>query len=316
MQPLVSFLLPAYKVQHLDKAIKSILNQSFNDFELIVVNDCSPDDIENIVKKYHDDRLRYYKNGKNIGGKDLVAQWNQCLNYAKGEWSVMASDDDIYHPDFLQEMISLSEKYPQNDVFHCNILTIDDNDRIIDVSHQIGEHETILQNFYYRMTYQRIEAFQDYFIRTSRLKQIGGYLYFPLATFSDITTIVSIAGNNGIICSNKYLFKWRCNGKNISTNPNTCIDRIKACEKLISWIESNYSMFDFLDDEVSLWIKERFLSDIHYKTTESVKYLVQQMPIEDLKAMLKQKNWTYRLIDRKYVKRNRLVRIKNTLTLR
>lgn len=165
MSPLVSFILPAYKGQHLAEAIESIMNQSFTDFELVIVNDCSPDNIDGIVARFQDERIRYYKNNENIGGDSLVKQWNLCLSFAKGEWTILASDDDIYHPDYLQEMIHLSEKWPQNDVFHCNILIIDDYNNVTDVSPQISEHETCLQNLYYRLTNSRVEALQDYFIR-------------------------------------------------------------------------------------------------------------------------------------------------------
>lgn len=103
MSPFVSFILPAYKGRYLSEAIESILNQTFTDFELVIVNDCSPDDIDGIESTFVDSRIRYYRNESNIGGKDLVAQWNRCLALARGEWTVMASDDDIYDKSFLKE---------------------------------------------------------------------------------------------------------------------------------------------------------------------------------------------------------------------
>ena len=102
-----SFLLPAYKARFFREALDSILAQSYKDFELIIVNDASPEDLDSIVKGYNDPRIRYYVNEKNIGGKDLVAQWNHCLEYANGEYVILASDDDVYSPLYLEKMDEL-----------------------------------------------------------------------------------------------------------------------------------------------------------------------------------------------------------------
>lgn len=309
----ISFLIPAYKGTHLHEAIESILNQTFSNFELIIVNDCSPDDIDSIVSDFNDDRIQYYKNEKNIGSKNLVKQWNKCLNFAQGEWTVMASDDDVYHPEYLSEMIRLTKEYPNNDVFHCNIIQIDDKGEIIEICSQVSEYESCLQNAYYRLTYSRTEALQDYFFRTYKLKAIGGFIDYPLATFADIATILSIANRNGIICSSRYLFKWRNNGKNISSNPFTCKTRIGACEQIFEWVMKQFEMDNDYDDDVSNWIKERFIRDIRRCTVSAEQLMIQQMPQEHLNELLKLNPWPFKLLDRQYAVRNKYIRIKNKL---
>ena len=99
-----SFVLPAYKAKYLTEALDSIVNQTYTDFELIIVNDASPEDIDSIVGSYNDKRIQYYKNLENMGGKDLVAQWNYSISYAKGEYLILASDDDIYSLEYLEKM--------------------------------------------------------------------------------------------------------------------------------------------------------------------------------------------------------------------
>ena len=81
-----SFVLPAYKATFLKEAIDSIIAQTYTNYELIIVNDASPQDINSIVNSYHDERIRYYINNVNIGGEDLVEQWNHCITYAKGDY--------------------------------------------------------------------------------------------------------------------------------------------------------------------------------------------------------------------------------------
>ena len=62
MYPKYSFILPAYKASFFREAIDSILAQSYTDFELIIVNDASPEDLTSIVNGYSDNRIQYYIN--------------------------------------------------------------------------------------------------------------------------------------------------------------------------------------------------------------------------------------------------------------
>ena len=77
--PLLSFVMPAYKGQWLSSAVESILAQTYTNIELIVVNDCSPDDLDATMAQYDDPRIRYYHNKENLGGKYLTKQWEHCI---------------------------------------------------------------------------------------------------------------------------------------------------------------------------------------------------------------------------------------------
>lgn len=65
----ISFIMPAYKSQYLSAAIESILAQDCGNWELVIVDDCSPEDLKSIVDRYNDDRIRYYRNEKNLGAE-------------------------------------------------------------------------------------------------------------------------------------------------------------------------------------------------------------------------------------------------------
>lgn len=124
IQSKYSFILPAYKSKYLKNSINSILNQSYTDFELIIVNDTSPENIDSIINSYTDKRIQYHKNEINIGGENLVKQWNHCLSFAKGEFIILATDDDEYTPDYLEKMNILVEKYPFVNAFRPRITHI------------------------------------------------------------------------------------------------------------------------------------------------------------------------------------------------
>ena len=102
---LVSIGIPAYKATYLKEAIDSVLNQTYTKFELIIVNDKSPENIEEIISTYNDKRIRYYKNEDNLGKTSIVLNWNKCLSYANGDFFVLLCDDDIMLPNFIATML-------------------------------------------------------------------------------------------------------------------------------------------------------------------------------------------------------------------
>ena len=110
--PRVSVLTPIYNTNpdHLRECIESILNQTFTDFEFLILND-SPDnkEIEKIVKEYakHDKRIKYYKNTKNMG---ITPSRNKLLDLARGEYIAIFDHDDISLPTRLEKQVDVLDK--------------------------------------------------------------------------------------------------------------------------------------------------------------------------------------------------------------
>jgi len=104
ISPKVSVLIPTYNYGHiLHETIESVLAQTFTDFELVIVDNCSTDNTEDVVRSYMSDpRVVYYKNDKNIG---LAGNWNRCLELAKGEYIKMLCADDKLHPLLLERYV-------------------------------------------------------------------------------------------------------------------------------------------------------------------------------------------------------------------
>jgi glycosyltransferase involved in cell wall biosynthesis len=113
-KPLVSVVMPTYKRAHLlPKAINSILSQSFKNFELIIINDGSPDNTIDVVKSFNDKRIRFYTNDKNRG---ISYSRNRGFNQAKGKYVMIMDDDDISLPDRMKLQVDYLENNPQIDV--------------------------------------------------------------------------------------------------------------------------------------------------------------------------------------------------------
>ena len=128
-----SITIPAYKAKYLNECIDSILAQTYKDFELVIVNDASPEDLDSIVNLYNDCRIRYYVNEKNCGAINVVDNWNKCLAYANGEFIICMGDDDKLMPNCLEEYAKIIAKNPNLDVFHGRVLRIDDDSNVIDI---------------------------------------------------------------------------------------------------------------------------------------------------------------------------------------
>ena len=143
-----SFVLPAYKRQFIKEAIDSILAQTYTNFELIIVNDASPEGLDEIIKSYNDNRISYYINEKNLGGKNLVKQWNHSISYAKGDYIILASDDDIYHSEYLATMDALVNKYPNTNVFRPRIQIIDGEGNSVRTESFMREHMSFPEFIY------------------------------------------------------------------------------------------------------------------------------------------------------------------------
>lgn len=96
--------MPVYNgAVFLASAIDSILNQSFSEFELIIINDGSTDESEKIILSYSDHRIVYIRNEKNLG---LVNSLNKCIKICKGEFIARMDADDISLPDRLQTQVN------------------------------------------------------------------------------------------------------------------------------------------------------------------------------------------------------------------
>lgn len=108
--PKVSVLIPTYNYANfLDEAIESVLAQTFTDFELIIVDNCSTDNTSEVVKKYlADKRISFYINETNLG---LVGNWNKCLEYARGEYVKFLCADDKFYPQLLEKFVAVMEQY-------------------------------------------------------------------------------------------------------------------------------------------------------------------------------------------------------------
>ncbi|WP_010664244.1 glycosyltransferase family 2 protein [Marinilabilia salmonicolor] len=232
--------IPAYKDKFLSQCIISILNQTYNDFELIIVNDASPADLDSIVSGFKDKRIKYYKNTKNFGAINLVDNWNKCLSYAKGEYFVLMGDDDMLEPNYLYEFNKLISNNPNLDVFHCRSYIINEESVKIGLTPVWAEFETVYDNIFHRMKSGRQQFISDFVYRTSALKNRGGFYKIPLAWGTDDITSFIAMDKKGIAHTNKPLFCYRRSPVTISSSGNS-EQKLLALDLYQEWMDDYVS---------------------------------------------------------------------------
>ena len=105
----------------LKRAIESVLNQRFAQWEMCIVGDCTPDDTEAVVTSFHDERIRFYNLPVKspVGAHGAIAKNYAIQHMAKGKYIAYLDDDDAYRPQFLETMVGYMELYPECEVAYC-----------------------------------------------------------------------------------------------------------------------------------------------------------------------------------------------------
>ena len=215
-----SIAIPAYKSKFLQECISSVLSQSYGDFELIIVNDASPERIDEIVSSFKDQRIKYYINKENCGAVNLVDNWNKCLQYASGDFFICMGDDDKLLPNCLEEYNKLINEYPNLNIFHGWTEIINEDSEIITMQEPRPLKECVYSMMWNRWKY-RNQYIGDFLFRTDALKSAGGFYKIPLAWGSDDITTYIIAKDKGIANTQTPVFQYRRNSYTISSVGNS-----------------------------------------------------------------------------------------------
>ncbi len=237
-----TFLLPIYKSAFLKQALQSITSQTFCDFSVIVSDDCSPEPIKEVVDGFaNDPRVQYRRNESNFGALRLVDHWNLLLSLCNSEYVIVASDDDVYEPCFLEIVDKLTEKYPNVDLFHARANTIDSEGCVLrsdSVSDEFYDTETLISHY---LCADSVLCIGNYIFKTEVLRRIGGFVDFPYAWKSDTATQMSMA-INGVANTSEILFGFRMSGQNISSqkprDKETDARKLDSILQFERWLES------------------------------------------------------------------------------
>lgn len=231
-----SILIPAFKINFLKECLLSIVNQTDSDFEVIIVDDHSPENIKQIVAEVNDNRIKYYRNEQNCGAKNVVDNWNICLRYASGDFVLCMGDDDVLAPDCLEVYGQLIEKYPNLGVYHTRSYIIDEESKPFRATELRSEKENTLDLIWRSINGGCTQFIGDFLYNRQMLLNDGGFYKLPFAWGSDYLSAFIGSTHGGIVHTNKPLFRYRKNRYTISSSSNAD-EKIKAQHELYDWMD-------------------------------------------------------------------------------
>src|SRR5215510_11061089 len=126
MYPKVSFIVPCYNLAHLlSDCVNSILTQTYENFEILIMDDCSPDHTPEVARSFHDSRIQYVRNEKNLGNN---SNYNKGINQARGQYIWLISADDRLRRNYvLTRYVQLMDDHPQVGYVFCPAMALQGN---------------------------------------------------------------------------------------------------------------------------------------------------------------------------------------------
>lgn len=232
-----SILIPAYKVAFLNECIMSIIEQTHKDFELIIVDDASPEDLHSVVSQFADTRIKYYRNDVNYGALDVVDNWNKCLSLAKGDYVICMGDDDKLLPNCLEEYAQLIDKYPGIGLLHGWTEIIGEDSIPYELTTHRCERESAISLLWHRWNAYHLQFIGDFCFERKWLVSQGGFYKLPLAWASDDISAIIGASKNGVANTQTVVFQYRRNKHTISNTGNAEM-KMKAVLDEIKWYKN------------------------------------------------------------------------------
>ena len=262
---MITIVIPLYnKESQIVDAIQSVFSQSFQDFELIVVNDGSTDNSIEMVKRFVDPRIKLITQ-KNAG---VSAARNHGIKEAKGEFITFLDADDSWEPDFLKTQIYLAKKYTDCHVFVTNYMfrySFGEQEYTIIKKLPFTENDGVLSNYFEiaSCSHPPITSI-SVMMYTKAILSIGG---FPVGIKSgeDLLTWARLAVRYKIAYSRSVMAIYNMGeGYNFSNLPPRKQDMNDPVGKALVLLHHQYPAIKGLRQYVSHWHKMRASVSIRY----------------------------------------------------
>lgn len=239
-EPLISIIIPTYnRADLLPRSIESVLNQTYKNFELIIVDDKSTDESLKVIKKYlnEDKRIKLIKHSKNLGGS--IAR-NTGIKESKGKYVAFQDSDDEWLPEKLELQVKKILKNKEIDVVSCGVVYHDQAGKIADqfIPSEMGK------NLFEKMIVKEIvPGTQSILVKRSCLENVGGFDITPAN--QDYMLYIKLAKEKYFFdFINKPLVNVYLQKKSITSNLD---GRIRGRLNLINKIEE-YGLNKYLEN--------------------------------------------------------------------
>lgn len=236
----LAIVIPAYKAKFLSETLDSIAAQIDQRFCVYIGDDCSPEKIGDIVSQYKGRfNYVYQRFDTNLGGADLVAQWERCIAMTQGEeWIWLFSDDDYMDKECVAAFYrELNRNRHQVDLYRFDVRILNR-----DVYAEQSDFPVLTDSVYlYKNKMSgKCPCFAVEYIFSRRIyQQQGGFQNFDLAWNSDVATWIKF-GTNGIVTIKGPVVTWRASGDNITTDVSNGVNarKWKATVSFLVWVKN------------------------------------------------------------------------------
>lgn len=253
---MISVIIPLYnKELHISNTINSVLSQTYQDFEIVIVDDGSADKSVKEVKKFEDPRIRLISQ-PNSG---VSVARNRGISEAHGEFVALLDADDAWKPGYLETQFGLTEKYPECEVFATSYEFCDKNGKtthtVINNLPFTGEDGILSNYFQVASTSHPPICSISIMARRGIFESVGG---FPkgIKSGEDLLTWARLAARYKIAYSRKPLAVYNVEGYGVKEKPKRYPAEIDIVGQELLKLKNEFHP-QFIDNYISLWHKMR-----------------------------------------------------------
>ena len=255
--PKFSIIIPLYnKEKFIENTLKSVLQQSFTDYEVLIVNDGSTDASETKILAFNDSRIQYFYKD-NEGASEAR---NYGIKKAKSEYITFLDADDYWYPNFLEAMFLTIGKFPEQKVFAAAI-EIENPKNVIPSSYSIPKSTDCVVVNYFEASYQEGVIFTSCAVFHKSVFEAVGDFDPKIKSGQDTDLWIRIGLVYPVVFSFKILTRYIYDPNSLSKNPDILHQKLDF-SKFTDAEKSNPALKKFLDlNRYSLAIKSKLIND-------------------------------------------------------
>lgn len=244
----ISIITASYNyANYIAETIQSVINQTYSDWELIIVDDCSSDNSVEVINSFKDERIRFFVNDKNLGLKETL---KRGIQEATGDWVAFLESDDLWMPNCLQKKADVIKNYPNIALVFNDVETFGEasanrekNELLFKKSAEYLKNKEYPRNMFYDLgVMNRILTFSTVIVKKEELMKCD--FDTPIDKFLDWWLFIHLARNNQFYYIPEKLTKWRIHTASYINKKN---------EKF-SLPMSIYAIFDIIKKEKNIFL--------------------------------------------------------------
>lgn len=214
--PRLAVVIPVWRARFLGEALESLRAQTDGRFRVYVGDDASPDDVAGVVAKYGEGLdLVYYRFEENLGGRDLVGQWERCIGLTQGEeWIWVFADDDELESGCVAGFYATIEKWPEARLLALGMTVVNESGEETGKCTEPPERESADELLLALAEgLGREVRGADHVFARSLYEESGGFVWMPKALYTDLATWVKFARvSGGLVRLEGGRLRWRLHG--------------------------------------------------------------------------------------------------------